>query len=105
MISGNADRRLTDRASGQFIGSSYVTKSLTQWLSGLVCSLGLLAAPPNIAAAQEPVVEPEPVVETGDDPQPVVEPVVEPESAAAESSSSRATPVVDPPGRVARLGY
>lgn len=104
MISGIADRRLTDRASGQFTGSSYVTNSLTQWLSGLVCSLGLLAAAPNIAAAQEPVVEPEAAIESGDQDQPAVEPVVEPE-AAAESSSSRAKPVVDPPSRVARLGY
>ncbi|HEY0686040.1 MAG TPA: DUF6600 domain-containing protein [Steroidobacter sp.] len=101
MILGNADRRITERSSGQLKGSN-VTNSLTQWLAGLVCSLALFFALPNDAAAQEPVVEPEPVIESGDENEPAVEPVVEPETA---TESSRATPVVDPPSRVARLGY
>ncbi|HWK52012.1 MAG TPA: hypothetical protein VNR40_19090, partial [Steroidobacter sp.] len=80
-----------------------MTNSLTQWLTGFVCSVGLLIAVGSTAArAQEPVIEPEPVVES----EPTVEPVIEPDSAAQSSeSSSRATPVVDPPSRVARLGY
>lgn len=98
-----ADRQLTDRCSGQLTGGVNVTKSLTQWLAGLVCGLGLLIAFAGSARAQEPVVEPQPAVESSDDVEAMVEPVVEPESAAG--SSSRAAPVVDPPSRVARLGY
>ncbi|WP_116812639.1 DUF6600 domain-containing protein [Steroidobacter cummioxidans] len=103
MILGNADRRLTDRSSGQLPGSRYVTNYLTQWLTAFVCSVGLLLAfGSTVARAQQPVVEPEPVVES----EPTVEPVIEPETAAQSSeSSSRAAPVVDPPSRVARLGY
>ena len=106
MISRDADRRLTDRSSGQLPGSRYVTNSLTQWLTALVCGVGLLTAfGATVAGAQEPVVEPEPVVES-DAGEPTVEPVIEPESASQSSESdSRATPVVDPPSRVARLGY
>lgn len=83
------------------------------WL-GWFAALSLLAASALIpAAAQEPA--PEPVVEDAvpevepeveRDVAPEVEPVVESEQAAEpESSSSRAAPVVDPPNRVARLGY
>jgi len=104
MISGNADRRFTDRSSGQATGSNFVANSLTKWLSGLVCGFALLVAG-GLAHAQQPEpVEPEPVIES-DAGAPVVEPVIEPESARSSSESSRATPVVDPPGRVARLGY
>lgn len=81
-----------------------MTNSLTQWLTGLAGGLVLLVAlGGNAAHAQdpEPVVEPEAVVEA-DGGEPTVEPVVEPE-AASESSKSAA--VVDPPSRVARLGY
>ncbi|HEY5761045.1 MAG TPA: DUF6600 domain-containing protein [Steroidobacter sp.] len=81
-----------------------MTNSLTKWLTGLASSVALLAAfGGNVARAQEPVVEPEPVVES-DDGAPVVEPVVEPE-AANESSSTRSAAVTDPPSRAARLGY
>jgi hypothetical protein len=104
MISGNANRRLKDRSSGQLIGGNNVTNSLTKWLTGLASSVALLAAfGGNVARAQEPVVEPEPVVES-DDGAPVVEPVVEPE-AAKESSATRSAAVTDPPSRAARLGY
>lgn len=74
-------------------------------LLGLLATLSLLAASALVPAfAQEPV--PEPVVE---DAAPEVEPVVESESTAQPAdepaeSSSRA-PVVDPPSRVARLGF
>ena len=94
MTSGNADRRITDRTSGLATGGK-VTNSLTQWLGGLVCGFAVLAFLPDSAAAQEPVIEPTAA-------EPTVEPVVEPEAA---TESSRATPVVDPPSRVARLGY
>ncbi|WP_293852829.1 DUF6600 domain-containing protein [Steroidobacter sp.] len=109
MISSSANRRLAAPASSQLSGSN-VTNSPTPSFERLrlfglgsvaVLGLGWLAAAPNIAAAQEPVVEPEAVIESGEDVEPV--PVVEPESAT--ESSSRATPVVDPPSRVARLGY
>lgn len=64
----------------------------------MLAALPLLAVYPFVLA-QEPA--PEPVVE---DALPDVEPVVEPET-AAEQPSAQAAPVVDPPSRVARLGY
>lgn len=101
-----SDRQPSDRSSSQLTGRP-VTKNPTAWIAGLV-ALALLGASLNSARAQEPVLEtapatvfqepevvPEPVVETA-------EPAVEPE-AAVESSSAQ--PVVDPPSRVARLGY
>src|SRR5688572_8723504 len=103
MISGNADRRLTDRASGQSIGSKHVTNSLTQWLTGLASGIVLLVAfGGNVARAQDPEPVVVPVVEA-DGGEPTVEPVVEPQSASESSeAASRSTPVVDPPSRVAR---
>ncbi|MBM0108273.1 hypothetical protein JM946_26380 [Steroidobacter sp. S1-65] len=74
-----------------------VANSLTHWLAIVACAAA--AASFNVARAQEPaeVIEPEPVIESNGA-EPTAEPVVEPES-------SRATPVVDPPSRVARLGH
>jgi hypothetical protein len=71
-------------------------------LLGVFAALSLLAASGLVpVAAQEPA--PEPVVE---DALPEVEPVESAQAAEpAAESSSRATPVVDPPSRVARLGY
>lgn len=90
----SADRQFTDRSSGQRPGSHDVTNSLTQRCKGLVLAplfalvfcLSPFAGP---ARAQEPVLEPEPVIETAGD----------------DLATSPATAVVDPPGRVARLGY
>lgn len=106
MFSGNADRRFTDRPSGQSIGSKHVTNSLTQWLTGLASGVVLLVAfGGNVARAQQPEPVPEPVVES-DAGEPTVEPVAEPQSATESSESSTGgTAVVDPPSRVARLGY
>ena len=99
----------TDRRS---IDLSMLPKSpLLGWLAALSLLTGSALVP---AAAQEAV--PEPVVEDAmpeDEPEaaPQVEPVIESERAAepaaeaATESSSRAAPVVDPPNRVARLGY
>lgn len=81
-----------------------MTNSLTQWLTGLASSAVLVVAFGGVAHAQEPVVEPEPVVESSDDGEPVVEPVVE-RKTATESSSTRSAAVTDPPSRAARLGY
>ncbi|MDY6946165.1 MAG: DUF6600 domain-containing protein [Pseudomonadota bacterium] len=90
-----------------------MTNSLTQWLTGLVCSLALIAVLPNDAVAQEPVVEPEPVIEPASEAAAVLdhEPVIESEQSFEQSqepsgeASAQATPVVDPPSRVARLGH
>lgn len=106
MISRIADRRLTDRSSGQLIGSN-VTNSLTSWLTGLACSVALLAACSASAqeAAPETTIEPEPVIESSDAGEPVVEPVVEAQNDdPATTESSQGGAVVDPPSRVARLG-
>ncbi|HEY0942719.1 MAG TPA: DUF6600 domain-containing protein [Steroidobacter sp.] len=102
-----ADRQLTDRSSGQLsgsllLGSDDVTNSLTQRFVVLVPAL-ILAAVFGVgvaaaARAQEPVVEPEPVIEASGDTAAIIE------AEQAEESAS-ATPVVDPPSRVARLGY
>lgn len=105
MISGNACRPADrqDRASSPAIGSNQVTNSLTPWIAGLALGLGMLATTPgNVTQAQEPVVEP--VIESG---AAVPEPVIESDriEARGEASSSRAAPIVDPPNRVARLGY
>jgi hypothetical protein len=115
MISGNADRRITDRSSGRLIGGK-VTNSLTLKLTGLalglVFGLGVFAVSSNVARAQEPVVDPEPVIEAAGDgatvePEPIVEPIIESEESeeTSDESASRATPVADPPSRVARLGH
>lgn len=92
-------RRTHDRSSTRLTscpGETPVTNSLTPWIAGLAATLTFWGAATH---AQEPIVEPEPVVEASDAASPAVEPepVVE--------SSSRATPVVDPPSRVARLGF
>lgn len=110
MISGTAcqtaNRQCTDRSSGQrpVPGGNDVTNSLTRRFVGLVPAL-LFAFVFGVSApahAQEPVVEPEPVMEAaGNDA--AAEPVIETEQ--AEEGTASATPVVDPPGRVARLGY
>jgi hypothetical protein len=99
-LSQATDRRRIDLSIDRAAEHSVLPKSP---LLGLVAALSLLAASTLIpAAAQEPA--PEPVVE---DALPEVEPVVESEQAGepAAESSSRAAPVVDPPNRVARLGY
>lgn len=111
MIPDPADRATIDRSSGQH-ESSYVTKSLTapipRLVAGLAAALSLLGA----AHAQE-AVEPEPVIEPAQvvEPEPVIESEAQDEVQAGPAdesdveSSSRATPVVDPPSRVARIGY
>jgi hypothetical protein len=85
-----------------------VTNYLTVWIPGLVASLTLLGASLSAAHAQEPAPEtvfPESQTEPEVVPEPVVEaaePAVEPET---EVEPASAQPVVDPPSRVARLGY
>jgi hypothetical protein len=110
MISSNADRRIRDRSSGRLRGGN-VTNTLTPWFAGLAFGIGMFATVAgNVAWAQEPVVEPEPVVASAGDDAAAVEPepVIESDRVASdrdEESSNPATPVVDPPNRVARLGY
>lgn len=131
MMSGTP-LRLRGVTGSQFTGGSNVTNSLTDRCAGLVLGGGaslilMLAlalgatgvtqaqaqaqAPAQTqapAAGPEPV--PEPVIEPGENPPAGVtlaadpEPVIEPGSEDAEPAAS-ATPVVDPPSRVARLGY
>jgi hypothetical protein len=111
MISGTrcqtADRRFTDRSSGQCSSSHDVTNSLTSRAAGLVPALlftfalgaGLLS---NAVRAQQPATA-EPVAQPVAEPEPIVEPVIE--DAGDDTTAASAAPVVDPPGRVARLGY
>ncbi len=77
-------------------------------LLALLAALSLLtAAALTPVAAQEPAPEPD-VEDARNEVEPAeVEPVIESERAATapESSTRSATPVVDPPNRVARLGY
>ena len=96
------DRQFLHRTAGR-----HVTNSLTPWLAAL--ALGLACTLPDSAAgAQEPVIE-----ASGDEPEvavendPVPEAIVEQEGdePAATSASRSSSAVVDPPGRVARLGY
>lgn len=94
-----SDRRTNDRSNGRQTsrsGETAVTNSLTPWIAGLAAILTFVG---TTARAQEPVVEPEPVVEAAD----AAEPAVEPEPVV--ESSTRAAPVVDPPSRVARIGF
>jgi hypothetical protein len=95
-----SDRQPIDRSSSQRIGR-HVTNYLTVWIPGLVATLALLGASIPAAHAQEaapePIIEPESGVEAAE-PSVEQEPEVIDESAAAQ-------PVVDPPSRVARLGY
>lgn len=103
-LSQATDRRRIDLSIDRATEHVVLPKSP---LLGLLAALSLLAASALLpVAAQEPA--PEPVVEDAlPDDEPEVTPVVESERAAepASESSSRAAPVVDPPGRVARLGF
>lgn len=105
-LSTARDRQSIDLSISRAAEHTVLPKSpLLGWLA----ALSLLTASALVpAAAQEPV--PEPVVEDAlPEDEPEVTPVIESEQAAVEtapeSSTRTATPVVDPPGRVARLGY